>query len=102
MNQQDIYSKDIFRPINGVIKADSTQELKDEITEFVITAEQQQDYKLPKFFYTLIPGQKPLCTWISGDFGSGKSHLLKILSYVLENNFPIDGRPYFCTVWPKS
>ena len=54
MNQQDIYSKDIFRPNNGVIKADSTQELKDEITEFVITAEQQQDYKLPKFFYTLI------------------------------------------------
>ena len=93
MNQQDIYSKDIFRPINGVIKADSTQELKDEINEFVITAEQQQDYKLPKFFHTLIPGQKPLCTWISGDFGSGKSHLLKILSYVLENDFPIDGRP---------
>ena len=93
MKQQDIYTKDIFRPINGVIKADSTQELADEINEFVITAEQQQDYKLPKFFHTLIPGQKPLCTWISGDFGSGKSHLLKILSYVLENRFSIDGRP---------
>ena len=93
MNQQDIYSKDIQRPINGVIKADSTQELKDEIIEFVITAEQQQDQKLPKFFHTLVPGQKPMCTWISGDFGSGKSHLLKILSYVLENKFEIDGRP---------
>lgn len=93
MKQQDIYSKDIFRPINGVIKADSTKELANEITEFVITAEQQQDYKLPKFFHTLVPGQQPQCTWISGDFGSGKSHLLKILSYVLENQFPIGGRP---------
>ena len=55
MKQQDIYKKDINRPINGVIKADSIQELKVEITEFVITAEQQQDQKLPKFFHTLVP-----------------------------------------------
>ena len=93
MKQQDIYKKDINRPINGVIKADSIQELKVEITEFVITAEQQQDQKLPKFFHTLVPPEKPKCTWISGDFGSGKSHLLKILSYVLENKYEIDGKP---------
>ena len=54
MKQQDIYKKDINRPINGVIKADSIQELKVEITEFVITAEQQQDQKLPKFFQFII------------------------------------------------
>lgn len=92
MKQQDIYQKDITRPINGVIKADSTQELAGEITEFVITAEQQQDRLLPKFFHMLVPPETPRCTWISGDFGSGKSHLLKILSYVLENQFEVEGK----------
>ena len=92
MIQQHIYSKDIERPINGVIKAGSETELANEVTEYVITAEQQKPQLLPAFFKMLIPPQKPTCVWISGDFGSGKSHLLKILSYVLENELEIDGR----------
>ena len=40
MIQEHIYKKDIMRPINGVIKADSKAELANEITEYVITAEQ--------------------------------------------------------------
>lgn len=92
MIQEQIYSKDITRNINGVIKADSRAELANEVTEYVITAEQQKPQLLPTFFKTLVPPQKPTCVWISGDFGSGKSHLLKILSYVLENQLEIDGR----------
>ena len=92
MIQQHIYSKDITRPINGVIKADSKAELANEITEYVITAEQQQPRLLPALFHSLVPPEKPTCVWISGDFGSGKSHLLKILSYVLENELTIEGR----------
>ena len=92
MIQQHIYSKDITRNINGVIKADSKAELTNEVTEYVITAEQQQPKLLPALFHTLVPLQKPTCVWISGDFGSGKSHLLKILSYVLENELTVDGR----------
>ena len=92
MIQQHIYSKDITRPINGVIKADSKSELADEISEYVITAEQMQPRLLPALFKTLVPPAKPTCVWISGDFGSGKSHLLKILSYVLENELVVDGR----------
>lgn len=91
MIQQNIYSKDITRPINGVIKADSKAELANEITEFVITAEQQKPQLLPALFNTLVPPATPTCVWISGDFGSGKSHLLKILSYVLENELVIEG-----------
>ena len=92
MIQEQIYKKDISRPINGVIKADSKAELANEITEFVITAEQMQPKLLPELFRTLVPPAKPTCVWISGDFGSGKSHLLKILSYVLENELEIEGR----------
>lgn len=92
MTQEHIYSKDITRTINGVIKADSKNELANEVTEYVITAEQQRPQLLPALFKTLIPPQKPACVWISGDFGSGKSHLLKILSYVLENQLEVDGR----------
>lgn len=91
MVQEQIYKKDINRVIDGVIKADSTAKLAEEITEFVITGEQIR--LLPRLFDTLVPGSKANCVWISGDFGSGKSHLLKILSYVLENKFVIEGRP---------
>lgn len=90
MIQQLIYKKDINREINGVIKADSTAMLADEITEYVITAEQIR--LLPRLFDSLLPTSKANCVWISGDFGSGKSHLLKILSYVLENKVEIEGR----------
>lgn len=90
MIQEFIYKKDITREINGVIKADSTSALSEEITEYVITAEQLR--LLPRLFDTLVPPHKANCVWISGDFGSGKSHLLKILSYVLENKLVIDGQ----------
>ncbi len=92
MIQKDIYKKDIGRPINGVIKADSTAELTNEVIEYVITDEQQQERLLPSLFASLAPEATPACVWISGDFGSGKSHLLKILSYVLQNKFEIDGK----------
>ena len=91
MIQEQIYKKDINRIIDGVIKADSTAKLAEEITEFVITGEQIR--LLPRLFDTLVPPQQANCVWISGDFGSGKSHLLKILSYVLENKLVIEGRP---------
>lgn len=90
MIQELIYKKDINREINGVIKADSTSALSEEITEYVITAEQLR--LLPRLFETLVPPHKANCVWISGDFGSGKSHLLKILSYVLENKLEIEGQ----------
>ena len=90
MIQELIYKKDITREINGVIKADSTAALADEIREYVITAEQKR--LLPRLFDTLVPPGKANCVWISGDFGSGKSHLLKVLSYVLENKLTIDGQ----------
>ncbi|MDE7465373.1 MAG: BREX system P-loop protein BrxC [Muribaculaceae bacterium] len=91
MKQQYSYAKDITRPIDGVIKAESDSHIIDEIKEYVITAEQIRPQLLPSLFQGLQPGGLNRCVWISGDFGSGKSHLLKILSFVLENNLDVDG-----------
>lgn len=91
MIQQFSYKNDITREIDGVIKAESNKRLSHEITEYVVTAEQKREPLLPKLFKGLKEGGPNNCVWISGDFGSGKSHLLKILSYVLQNSLEIDG-----------
>ena len=83
MKIKDFFEKDINRNIETVIKADDREHISDEVSEYVITKEIGQ--KISNFFqaYTNYAGANGV--WISGFFGSGKSHLLKILSYVLEN-----------------
>ncbi|TQO36589.1 hypothetical protein GQ41_1167 [Arenibacter algicola] len=78
-----IFKKDINRNIETVIKADDKDHISDEVAEYVITNEISK--KIRDFFqgYNNYAGTNGV--WISGFFGSGKSHLLKILSYVLEN-----------------
>nr|WP_298673231.1 BREX system P-loop protein BrxC [uncultured Prevotella sp.] len=87
--QKQIYSKDIERNIEGVIKADDKRHIAEEINEYVITDElagkSRPGEMLPGLFAALAKKDFNQCVWISGDFGSGKSHLLKILSYVLGN-----------------
>ncbi len=91
---QDTFAKDIHRPINGVVKVDQADEAItwQELEEYVITRELDQHLRI--FFETyaaaLAKGYDPYTAsqmgiWISGFFGSGKSHFLKILSYLLEN-----------------
>lgn len=86
---KDIFKQDITRPIEGVIKADDDEHLLREVREYVFTDEVRK--KLTQNFidyyndYAGING-----VWISGFFGSGKSHLLKMLSLLLENR-TLDG-----------
>ena len=82
----DSFIRSIGRPIETVIKADDTSHIAQEVDEYVIT--QELSKKLELFFAAYkdaSPGVVANGVWISGFFGSGKSHLLKILSYVLEN-----------------
>ena len=79
---KSIFKKDIYRHIDGVIKAEDNDVLKNELEEFVITDEIRTN--LETFFENYNEGNSN-GAWISGFFGSGKSHLLKILSAVLEN-----------------
>jgi hypothetical protein len=80
---KDFFQQDINRPIETVIKADDQEHILQEVTEYVITKEIAK--KVRDFFGAYNNYQGANGVWISGFFGSGKSHLLKILSYVLEN-----------------
>lgn len=89
MKIQDMFQKDIDRPINGVIKVMQTDEQnrQQELEEYVITRELQKHFGA---FYDRyeqgVEGKTDkMGVWISGFFGSGKSHFLKILSYLLAN-----------------
>lgn len=79
----DFFSNNINRNIETVIKADDQENIFDEVQEYVITNEVSR--KIGDFFSAYNDYQGANGIWISGFFGSGKSHLLKILSYVLEN-----------------
>lgn len=94
MQIKDLFVKPINRPINGVIKADQRDEdsIWQELDEYVAT-KQVTEY-LRKFFDAyLATGANPndaavtsrMGVWVSGFFGSGKSHFIKILSYLLGN-----------------
>lgn len=79
----DIFTKDYARTIETVIKADDQEHIYQEVDEYVITRDVSK--KLSDFFEAYNDAGGTNGVWISGFFGSGKSHLLKILSYALEN-----------------
>jgi len=87
---KNVFKKDIKRTIEGVIKADNLNDdsVFQEVDEYVITNDLSK--KLDEFFeiYSSTIGKptESIGVWISGFFGSGKSHLLKILSYILSNH----------------
>ena len=83
MKQLDLYLKDIERHIEGVIKADDEEFIVQEVEEYVVTKEIEKH--LATFFNDYLKRDYNDSVWISGFFGSGKSHLLKMLSLVLEN-----------------
>ena len=94
MRIANLFRKDISRPINGVVKADQLDDRSvwQELDEFVVTRE--IDGHLREFFGKYCEAiDKPsdpdvsgkIGVWISGFFGSGKSHFIKVLSYLLAN-----------------
>ncbi len=86
---EDLFAKDINRSINGVVKVqqDDSASIQQELSEYVVTHELQKHFAT--FFDNYgraidVPTDK-IGVWISGFFGSGKSHFLKMLSYLLAN-----------------
>jgi hypothetical protein len=89
MQIKDMFAKKIDREIQGVIIVGQGEEtnVSQELEEYVVTRELQKHFA--DFFNAYkksIDGNTPkMGVWISGFFGSGKSHFLKILSYLLDN-----------------
>lgn len=77
----EIFAKDVQRPIEGVIKADDGAHLGTEVEEYVLTNEAAKGVELLLEAYTNYTNANGV--WISGFFGSGKSHLLKMLAHLL-------------------
>ncbi len=98
MKLGQIFAKPVDRPIEGVIKADDESGLLTEIEEYVLTNEVAK--RLEHFLEAYNNYQGANGAWVSGFFGSGKSHLLKILALLLENR-PIDGVPVLERFLPK-
>lgn len=86
---KELFAKDIDRDIKGVIKVGQADDenIRQELEEYVVTRELQKHFA--DFFASYKKGinghTDKMGVWISGFFGSGKSHFLKILSYLLEN-----------------
>ena len=93
---KDMFERDIDRSINGVVKVAQEDEaaVRQELDEYVVTRELGRHFAT--FFEAYeraldMPTDK-IGVWISGGFGSGKSHFLKMLSYLLTGKV-VDGRP---------
>ena len=95
MKLKNMFAKPIERDIKGVIKVGQSDEsnVRQELEEYVVTAELQKHFA--KFFSnyngSIRGNTDKMGVWISGFFGSGKSHFLKILSYLLANKI-VDGK----------
>jgi len=92
---KEMFTKSIDRDIKGVIKVGQADDenIRQELEEYVVTRELQKHFA--DFFGSYKKGinghTDKMGVWISGFFGSGKSHFLKILSYLL-GNIEVDGK----------
>ena len=83
MQLNSIFKKSVDRHIEGVIKADDEDMLRSELDEYILTNEVEK--RLAAFLEAYNNYEGANGVWISGFFGSGKSHLLKMLAVLLEN-----------------
>jgi len=94
MNIEGVLRQNIFRSINGVVKAEQQDNasIYQELEEFVVTKELRGH--LDKFFSVYLDSlDNPqnaditgkIGIWVSGFFGSGKSHFIKVLNYLFKN-----------------
>ena len=88
---EQLFNKPVDRAIEGVIKADDDVSLYVELDEYVITNEISR--RLDEFVDAYLNYRFANGVWVSGFYGSGKSHLLKMLALLLQNK-PIEDTNY--------
>lgn len=106
MRIHDMFQKDIDRDINGVIKVAEKSDavVEQELSEYVVTHELASHFDafFSSYERALERPTDKIGVWISGFFGSGKSHFLTMLSHLLSNR-EVTGRhalDYFADKFP--
>ncbi len=86
---KDLFKKNIGRPIQGVVTIGNEDEEQkwQELEEYVCTDEITKSFRtfFRRYRESIATPTEKMGVWITGFFGSGKSHFLKILGYILEN-----------------
>ena len=90
--------------IEGVVKVFDRSTLASEMREYVVTDKIEEELKRIFDTFTLVSdalrrGGNPrdvMGIWVSGFFGSGKSHFSKVLGYLLQNDILEEGSEDRC------
>lgn len=111
MKVRELFEKDPCRRIEPVIKADQRdpETLGSELDEYIVTPQIDGFAReiLTEFIQSR-PGRRPdtVCAWVSGWFGSGKSHFLKFLGAILADlplllpgGTEVGARAHLCGKW---
>jgi Family of unknown function (DUF6079) len=104
MTIREIIKRDIGVKIEGVVKVFDRAALASEFREYVVTDKIEDELKkifdtFTQVSETLRRGGRPrdvMGMWVSGFFGSGKSHFAKVLGYLLQNDDLGDGSGERC------
>src|ERR1035438_7509058 len=104
MTIREIIKRDIGVKIEGVVKVFDRAALATEFKEYVVTDKIEEELKkifdtFTQVSDTLRRGGRPrdvMGMWVSGFFGSGKSHFAKVLGYLLQNEDLGDGSGERC------
>ena len=95
---REIMKRDIGVTVEGVVKVFDRAALADEVREYVVTDKIEDELKRIFDTFTQVSetlrrggaSRDVMGMWISGFFGSGKSHFAKVLGYLLQND-QLDG-----------
>jgi Family of unknown function (DUF6079) len=97
---RDVITRDIGLEIEGVVKVFDEKTLRIDIREYVVTDKIEQELERVFGTFTQVsetlrrggPARDVMGIWVSGFFGSGKSHFAKVLGHLLQNT-PLGGDP---------
>ncbi|MCX6877105.1 MAG: BREX system P-loop protein BrxC [Verrucomicrobia bacterium] len=101
---KDLIRRDISQKVEGVVKVFDRSALASEIREYVVTDKIEDEIKKIVDTFTQASDvlrrgghhRDVMGIWISGFFGSGKSHFAKVLGYLLQNEPLVAGGEETC------
>lgn len=101
---RELIKRDLGVKIEGVVKVFDRSSLTSEVREYVVTDKIEEELKKILDTVTHVsgmirrrgPSRDVMGVWISGFFGSGKSHFAKVLGHLLQNTPLDDGTGQGC------